>query len=45
MEFCPKCGAMLIPKDGNIKCKCGFEKSLLNDEFEEQYNFEAEKNS
>lgn len=26
MEFCPDCGKMLIPKDGELKCSCGYEK-------------------
>ena len=26
MEFCPECGAMLLPKDGILKCSCGYEK-------------------
>lgn len=28
MEFCPKCGAMLMPKDGILKCSCGYKKEL-----------------
>ena len=31
MEFCPECGAMLLPSDGILKCSCGYEKSLTND--------------
>ena len=23
MEFCPDCGAMLLPKDGKLECGCG----------------------
>ena len=36
MEFCPNCGAMLLPKDGILKCKtCGHEKNLSdNDAYE-----------
>ena len=36
MEFCPKCGAMLLPKDGVLKCNsCGHEKNLSdNDQYE-----------
>lgn len=27
MEFCPKCGAMMLPKDGTLKCNsCDYEK-------------------
>ena len=36
MEFCPECGAMLMPKNGTIKCSCGYEKSLTNDDLEQQ---------
>jgi DNA-directed RNA polymerase subunit M len=32
MEFCPKCGAMLLPNENKLKCKCGFEKDLSDDE-------------
>jgi transcription factor S len=28
MEFCPECGAMLLPQDDKLKCKCGYEKNL-----------------
>ena len=29
MEFCPKCGAMMLPKDGILKCNsCGYDESL-----------------
>ena len=36
MEFCPECGAMLLPKDGILKCNsCGHEKNLSdNNEYE-----------
>lgn len=44
MEFCPKCGSMLMPKDGVIKCTCGYEKSLTKNDLDEQYKFEGEKN-
>ena len=44
MEFCPKCGAMLIPKNNIVKCKCGYESNLSDDEVKEQYSLEGEKN-
>lgn len=44
MEFCPECGKMLMPKNGKIKCRCGHEKSLTNDDIEEQYTMEGDKN-
>ena len=44
MEFCPDCGKMLMPKNGKIKCRCGYEKSLTDDDIEEQYHMEGETN-
>ena len=41
MEFCPKCGKMLMPKKGMIKCRCGYEKSLKDEDIEEQYTMEG----
>jgi DNA-directed RNA polymerase subunit M len=37
MEFCPKCGSLLIPKDGLFECRCGYTKALDQKESEE-YN-------
>lgn len=31
MEFCPKCGAMMFPKDNTLHCKCGFEKGMTKE--------------
>jgi len=31
MEFCPDCGAMLLPHDNKLKCKCGYTKDLSKD--------------
>ena len=32
MEFCPNCGAMMLPKEGILKCNsCGHEKNLSDD--------------
>lgn len=45
MEFCPDCGAMLMPKKGKIKCKCGYGKDLTKNDIEEQYTFEGDKKS
>ena len=28
MEFCPDCGAMLLPNDNKLKCSCGYTKDL-----------------
>ena len=36
MEFCPECGAILLPMNKKLKCKCGYEKSL-SDEVKDQY--------
>ena len=45
MEFCPKCGKILLPdKDGNLKCSCGYEDSISDEEVKEQYSFEGETN-
>ncbi len=31
MEFCPKCGGMLLPNNGKIICgTCGYEKDLTS---------------
>ena len=33
MEFCPKCGAMLLPKEGILKCNsCGYSNELEDSE-------------
>jgi DNA-directed RNA polymerase subunit M len=24
MTFCPNCGSLLIPRDGRLKCECGY---------------------
>lgn len=34
MEFCPECGAMLLPKDNELKCSCGYTKNLASDNSE-----------
>lgn len=31
MEFCPECGAMLLPKEGKLECSCGYSKNLLDE--------------
>jgi DNA-directed RNA polymerase subunit M len=31
MEFCPECGAMLLPNDNKLKCNCGYTKDLTSD--------------
>lgn len=31
MEFCPECGAMLLPNDNKLKCACGYTKDLASD--------------
>ncbi len=35
MEFCPKCGGMLLPSGDKIKCSCGYEKDLSDKESSE----------
>ena len=33
MEFCPKCGGMLLPNKGNNICRtCGYETDLAGNE-------------
>jgi DNA-directed RNA polymerase subunit M len=32
MEFCPKCGSVLLPKNDCLECKCGYKKNLTNEE-------------
>jgi len=29
MEFCPECGAILLPMNKKLKCKCGYENLYL----------------
>ena len=31
MEFCPECGAMLLPNDNKLECNCGYKKDLASD--------------
>ncbi|MDP1552012.1 MAG: transcription factor S [Methanobacteriaceae archaeon] len=31
MEFCPKCGAIMFPKDDGFQCKCGHQKKITNE--------------
>ena len=34
MEFCPECGAMMLPNKGVLKCNsCGYTESYENKEF------------
>ena len=42
MEFCPECGAMLMPENGKVECRCGYKKSLSSEDIEEQYMMEGE---
>ena len=44
MEFCPNCGAMLVPKDGEIKCGCGYEKSLKTEDYSFSRKVETKEN-
>ncbi|WP_407376911.1 transcription factor S [Methanobrevibacter sp.] len=47
MEFCPKCGAMLLPKDGVLECSCGYKENLSADNSDytiEKDNIKAEEN-
>ena len=44
MEFCPKCGAMLMPVDGVLTCNnCGYSKDLTStSKYEVSEKIEAE---
>lgn len=45
MEFCPECGAMLLPKEGKLECSCGYTKNLSDkNEYEVSKKVEAEEN-
>ena len=37
MDFCPDCGAMLLPKEGKLQCKCGYVKETSQED-KEKYN-------
>ena len=43
MEFCPNCGAMMLPSDGVLKCNsCGYSNELSNkNEYEVSKKVEA----
>ena len=44
MEFCPECGAMLLPKDGKLECSCGYSKNLTdNNEYEVSKKVESDE--
>ncbi|WP_458406226.1 transcription factor S [Methanobrevibacter sp.] len=45
MEFCPKCGAMMLPSDGILKCNtCGYSNELGDtDSYEVSRKIEAEE--
>lgn len=40
MEFCPDCGAMLLPNDNKLKCSCGYTKDLASND--NQYSLSQE---
>ncbi|WP_295610083.1 transcription factor S [uncultured Methanobrevibacter sp.] len=45
MEFCPECGAMLLPKNGKLECNCGYKQDLSdNDGYEVSKKVETEEN-
>lgn len=41
MEFCPKCGSMLLPINGKLKCRCGYELEIAD---KNEYKVEGEIN-
>lgn len=32
MEFCPRCGSLLLPKEGRLECKCGYARDLREED-------------
>lgn len=42
MKFCPECNSIVLPKNGKLKCKCGWEEEVAKEELEEEYKFEKE---
>ena len=43
MRFCPECGKILIPKNNEIECECGYKEVLSDEEIMEEYQFEGER--
>ncbi len=45
MEFCPECGAMMLPNNGILKCnKCGYSNKLGDtNEYEVSEDIKAEE--
>ena len=41
MKFCPKCKSMVFPKNGKLKCRCGWEEKIKEEEIEAEYKFEG----
>ncbi len=39
MEFCPECGSLLMPKGGQLQCRCGYTKTIGEKE-KEKYTLE-----
>ncbi|KZX15693.1 transcription factor S-II [Methanobrevibacter cuticularis] len=35
MEFCPKCGAMMLPQGDKFKCKCGHSQNLTKNDVDQ----------
>lgn len=45
MEFCPECGAMLLPKEGKLECSCGYTKNLSDaNDYKVSKEIESEEN-
>ncbi len=43
MRFCPNCGKILIPEGNLIKCECGYEDKISDEDIEKEYQFEGER--
>lgn len=42
MKFCPICGKILIPKNNEIKCDCGYEDKISDEDIANEYQFKGE---
>ena len=43
MRFCPNCGKILIPDGNLIRCECGYEDKISDEDIEKEYQFEGER--
>ena len=43
MKFCPECGKILIPRNNRLKCECGYEEEISEEDIEKEYQFEGKR--